>query len=69
MQAKRVLDLASDLAPEVRRVADLDGAVADPEIDRRLRHAVNDDRVPASALELGAPVAARLRLAEAAGER
>jgi hypothetical protein len=64
-----VLYLARDLAPEVGGVADLDSAVVDPEVDRRGRDTVEDDRVPPGALQLGAPVPARLRLAEAAGER
>jgi len=46
-----------------------DGAVVDPEVDRGGGDAMEDDPVPAGALQLGAPVAARLRLAEAAGER
>src|SRR6266508_4171095 len=41
----------------------------DPEVDGGRGHAVDDDRVPARALELGAPVTAGLRLAEGAGER
>src|SRR5207253_8503590 len=65
----RVLDLAGDLASEVRGVAELDGSVVDPEIDRGGGDPVKDDRVPAGALELGAPVASGLRLAEAPGER
>src|SRR5439155_17060256 len=35
----------------------------------RLRHAVEDDAVPAGTLELGAPAATGLRLTEAARER
>ena len=56
-------------APEVRRVADLDGVVLDPEVHRLGRRAGHDDGVPPGALELRAPEAADLRLAEAAGER
>src|SRR4029453_17172886 len=65
----RILDLPRDLAPKVRRVAELDGALVDPEIGGSRGDPVEDDRAPAGALQLSAPVAARLRLAEAAGER
>src|SRR5207245_4257270 len=65
----RVLDLAGDLAPEVSGVAEFDGAVVDPEIDRRRGDPVEDDRIPAGALELSAPVASGLRFAEASVER
>src|SRR5262249_46259745 len=65
----RPVDVAGDAAPQVARIAKLHGAVVDPEIDRARRHAVHDDRVPPGPLELGAPVSAGLRLAEASGER
>src|SRR5439155_22406318 len=54
---------------EVGGVAELDLVFVDPDVDRRLRYAVDDDGVPAGLLDLGAPEAAGLGLAEATRER
>ena len=58
-----------DLAPELGGVAELDLVVLDPEVNGLGCAALDDDAVPAGLLELGAPVAAGLGLAEKAGER
>ena len=65
---ERLLGIHDLEAPEVRRIADLDLIVLDPEIHRRGGGAGHDDRVPAGALELGAPEAPDLGFAEAAGQ-
>ena len=58
----RVLDLAGAFAPEVSGVANLDGRLVNPEIDRLLGLALNDDAVVAGVLQFGAPEAASLGL-------
>ena len=65
----RLLHVAGDASPEVGGVPEFHRAVIDPQIDGRGRDAVEDDGVPARTLQLGAPEATRLGLAEPAGER
>ena len=64
-----LLDVAGDLAPQVLGVADLDRVIVDPQVDGCRGDAVHDDAIPPGQLQLRAPEAARLRLAEATGER
>ena len=66
--ANGLLGLLDGLAPEARRIADLAGAVGDPQVDRSLGRPLDDQRVEPRALELGAPVTAHLRRAERAGQ-
>ncbi|MDT4857798.1 hypothetical protein FQZ97_922340 [compost metagenome] len=63
------LGLPHALAPEVAGIAQLGGVVVDVEVDRLGRLAFKNDHVPAGHLELGAPVAARVRAGDGAGER
>ena len=69
LRADRLLGLERVQAPEVRGVAQLGLAVVDPEVDRLRRLALEDDRVEAGVLELGAEEAADVALAVAAGQR
>ncbi len=64
-----LLGLPDGLAPQVRGVAQLGLAVLDEQIHRLAARALEDDHVPAGHLELGAPVAARVRACDRAGQR
>ena len=66
--ADRGLDRRRILAPQVPRIADLCRAVLHPEVHGIGRLPGDDDGVEARHLELRAPVAAGLRLAEPVGE-
>ena len=64
-----LLDLARERAPVRGGVAELDAVVPDPEVDGRGGAAAHGDPVPARGAQLGAPPAAGLALAVAAGQR
>ena len=67
--ADTALHRVRELAPVGRRVANLHVAVGEPQADRGIGRTLHDNAVPARALQLRAPEAARLRLAESAGQR
>ena len=64
-----VLGLPDRPAPVRRRIPQLDVAIVDEEIDRLRRPAFEDHHVVARELELGAPVAARVRRGDGVGQR
>ena len=67
--ADGIFDVAGNLAPEMAGVTQLHFGFVDPEVDGPGRGAVDDNRIPAGALQLGTPEPTSLGLAEPARER
>ena len=64
-----LLGLPDTLAPQMRRVAQLDLVVIDIEVHRLRALALEDQHVPAGHLELGTPITTRIRAGHGAGQR
>jgi hypothetical protein len=65
---KGVLGFQGIFTPELRGVPDLDFAIVDPEIDRNIGCALNDEGIISGPFKIRAPVSSGARIAKDAGQ-